>query len=81
MTRKKILLVLGMLFGLLAFVSVPYHSILQIYLSYSIFILFEIIMGIILLYSFDTTKVTEYSKSHPSFKTGINLLLESFRRT
>lgn len=76
-TLQQILLVFGMLFGFLIFGSLPYQNVIQIFLFFSFFVLYEIILGILVLYTFDITKLIEYSQNHPSVKTGI--ILVSFR--
>lgn len=79
MTRKTIFLILGMILGLLMLIVLPYQNITQIYVAYGFFLLYEGVLGIKLLYSFDFTQLKEYSKDHPSLKTGINVL--SFLRS
>lgn len=74
MTRKSSLLILGMVFGVLMLIDLPYQYIWQIYVIFGFFLLYEGVLGIKLLYSFDTTHLEQYSKNHPSLKTVINLL-------
>jgi len=73
-TLRKIVLVLGLIIGLIIFILLPYQSLFQVVLCFSILIVYEGILGIKLVYSFNFTGIQEFSKNHPSFKTGISLL-------